>query len=155
MQVSSKNRNIYQKTTLFFVHPDKSGSGKKDRKNNLNQRIKDPASGSKGGSPVITTANHLNGNAVTMDQSKMAARSRYSFNEETILVAFLLVILTLIIITFAMFKLAGSIGSLSERLYSLENLLHQHYAAIQCLNQPNLQGCDTVLAGSNPGFVPS
>ena len=56
----------------------------------------------------------------------------YSFDERTILVAFILVIVTLLIITIAMFKLAGSIASLSDRLLTLEYLL-ERCATSQCL----------------------
>ena len=49
----------------------------------------------------------------------------YAFNEKTIMIAFILILGTLLIITIAMFKLAGSIATLSERLYKLEDLLEQ------------------------------
>ena len=56
-----------------------------------------------------------------------------TFNENTVLMALILVILTLLIITFAMFKLAGSIASLSERLYILEDILIKN--AKECVNK--------------------
>ena len=59
-------------------------------------------------------------------------RTVYSFDERTVLVAFILVIVTLLIITIAMFKLAGSIASLSDRLLTLEYLL-QKCATNQCI----------------------
>ena len=59
-------------------------------------------------------------------QQKGQPRRILSFNETSVLMAFILVILTLSIITFAMFKLAGSIAALSERLYNLEDLLSQY-----------------------------
>ena len=59
-------------------------------------------------------------------QHKGQPRRILSFNETSVLMAFILVILTLSIITFAMFKLAGSIAALSERLYNLEDLLSQY-----------------------------
>ena len=49
----------------------------------------------------------------------------YAVNEKTIMIAFILILATLLIITIAMFKLAGSIATLSERLYKLEDLLEQ------------------------------
>ena len=57
-----------------------------------------------------------------------------SFNETSVLIAFILVILTLLIITMAMFKLAGSIGALSERLYTLEDRLAQYSKECQFVN---------------------
>ena len=59
-------------------------------------------------------------------------RTVYSFDERTILVAFILVIVTLLIITIAMFKLAGSIAALSDRLLTLEYLL-ERCATNQCI----------------------
>ena len=61
-------------------------------------------------------------------------RRTLSFNETSVLIAFILVILTLLIITMAMFKLAGSIGALSERLYNLEDLLAQYSKECQFVN---------------------
>ena len=59
---------------------------------------------------------------------------KLTFNESTVLIAFILVIITLFVITMAMFKLAGSIHSLSERLYNLEDLLTK--IPKNCENQP-------------------
>ena len=61
-------------------------------------------------------------------------RRTLSFNETSVLIAFILVILTLLIITMAMFKLAGSIGALSERLYTLEDRLAQYSKECQFVN---------------------
>ena len=61
-------------------------------------------------------------------------RRLLSFNETSVLIAFILVILTLLIITMAMFKLAGSIGALSERLYTLEDRLAQYSKECQFVN---------------------
>lgn len=56
-------------------------------------------------------------------KSEKSQDKNLKFDETSVLVAFILVILTLLIITLAMFKLAGSIASLSERLYALEDIL--------------------------------
>ena len=66
--------------------------------------------------------------------TKQQQRRILNFNETSVLMAFILVIMTLLIITCAMFKLAGSIAALSERLYALENIL-AHYSK-QCHFQP-------------------
>ena len=67
-------------------------------------------------------------------QQQQQQRRTLSFNETSVLIAFILVILTLLIITMAMFKLAGSIGALSERLYTLEDLLAQYSKECQFAN---------------------
>lgn len=85
----------------------------KDTKNSLNQMIKSPAS-------------------ERPDKSLGLSRSRLWFHEHTIMAAFLLVILTLLVITLALFKLATAIASLSERLNSLETLLEMH--TLKCVN---------------------
>ena len=64
-----------------------------------------------------------------------------NFNETSVLMAFILVIMTLLIITCAMFKLAGSIAALSERLYALENVL-AHYSK-ECHFQPTTPSSTT------------
>ena len=48
-----------------------------------------------------------------------------SFDERTVFVAFVMIIITLLVITFALIKLAASIASLSERLANLEDLLSE------------------------------
>ena len=68
----------------------------------------------------------------TATYSEQQKSTVYSFDERTILVAFILVIVTLLIITIAMFKLAGSIAALSDRLLTLEYLL-ERCAANQCI----------------------
>ena len=68
-------------------------------------------------------------------QQQQQQRRTLSFNETSVLIAFILVILTLLIITMAMFKLAGSIGALSERLYTLEDLLAQYSKECQFINK--------------------
>merc|ERR1712086_1078638 len=68
-------------------------------------------------------------------QQQQQQRRTLSFNETSVLIAFILVILTLLIITMAMFKLAGSIGALSERLYTLEDLLAQYSKECQFVNK--------------------
>jgi len=70
--------------------------------------------------------------STTQSTAQRKKRPVYSFDERTILVAFILVIVTLLIITIAMFKLAGSIASLSDRLLTLEYLL-ERCATSQCL----------------------
>ena len=85
-----------------------------------------------------TSKSQLNRNgllrSLSTTQSTTPRRKRpvYSFDERTILVAFILVIVTLLIITIAMFKLAGSIALLSDRLLTLEYLL-ERCATSQCL----------------------
>ena len=70
-----------------------------------------------------------------IDSGKQQQQRRLlSFNETSVLIAFILVILTLLIITMAMFKLAGSIGALSERLYTLEDRLAQYSKECQFVN---------------------
>ena len=51
---------------------------------------------------------------------------KFTFDESTITIGFVMVLLTMLIITFSMFKLAGSIASLSERLYYLEQVLTKY-----------------------------
>lgn len=65
--------------------------------------------------------------------SKVEDHKNYLFDERTILIAFILVIVTLLIITAAMFKLAGSILALSDRLINLEVLLEQ------CIRKPGIK----------------
>ena len=55
-----------------------------------------------------------------------AQRPMISFNENSVLMAFIMVIFTLLIITLAMFKMAGSMVALSDRLQTLENRLAQY-----------------------------
>ena len=74
-------------------------------------------------------------NTRQIDSGKQQQQRRLlSFNETSVLIAFILVILTLLIITMAMFKLAGSIGALSERLYTLEDRLAQYSKECQFVN---------------------
>ena len=90
----------------------------------------------------ITSRNLTSSSAATktqktrqIDSGKQQQQRRLlSFNETSVLIAFILVILTLLIITMAMFKLAGSIGALSERLYTLEDRLAQYSKECQFVN---------------------
>ena len=61
----------------------------------------------------------------------MDIRKTLSFKKDHIFLAFILIILVLLVITFAMLRLAGSLAVLSERLQVLENLLGQY--AHKCL----------------------
>jgi hypothetical protein len=54
------------------------------------------------------------------------------YGEQTLTLAFSLVILTLMVITLAMFKLASAIATLSERLGNVEELLERY--ALVCLD---------------------
>merc|ERR1719270_1587776 len=77
--------------------------------------------------------NNTKGKGV-IEQEQLNHRRTLSFNETSVLIAFILVILTLLIITLAMFKLAGSIAALSERLYTMEDLLAQYSKECQFVN---------------------
>ena len=64
-----------------------------------------------------------NGILISSQDSKKS--SILSFDERTVFVAFVMIIITLLVITFALIKLAASIASLSERLANLEDLLSE------------------------------
>ena len=67
--------------------------------------------------------------STSLSSSPMVSQSssrKFTFDESTITIGFVMVLLTMLIITFSMFKLAGSIASLSERLYYLEQVLTKY-----------------------------
>ena len=85
---------------------------------------------------------HTNGNIANSKAGSPAMSSQNSdirksdssliLGEQTLSLAFLLVILTLMIITLALFKLAGAIAALSDRLGTIEELLERY--ALVCLD---------------------
>jgi hypothetical protein len=74
--------------------------------------------------------------AVSQNSDNRRSESSLILGEQTMSLAFLLVILTLMIITLALFKLAGAISALSERLGTIEELLERY--ALVCLD-PNMK----------------
>ena len=53
-------------------------------------------------------------------------KRKFTFDETTIIMALVMVLMTVLIITIAMFKLAGSISILADRLYHLEEVITKY-----------------------------
>ena len=53
-------------------------------------------------------------------------KRKFTFDETTIIMALVMVLMTVLIITIAMFKLAGSISMLADRLYRLEEVITRY-----------------------------
>merc|ERR1711953_124945 len=67
----------------------------------------------------------IKSNGILISNQDSKKSSILSFDERTVFVAFVMIIITLLVITFALIKLAASIASLSERLANLEDLLSE------------------------------
>ena len=63
-------------------------------------------------------------------------KRKFTFDETTIIMSLVMVLMTVLIITIAMFKLAGSISMLADRLYRLEEVITQY--THHCLLPPPL-----------------
>ena len=84
------------------------------------------------GSIVNNTNRKAGSPRIAQNSDNRRSESSLILGEQTMSLAFLLVILTLMIITLALFKLAGAIAALSDRLGTIEELLERY--ALVCLD---------------------
>jgi len=108
--------------------PDRETTNSPDAIDNTGAQV--PTSRRSGSGNKVRTAD--SGLTKTSPELERKSDSSLVLGEQTLSFAFLLVILTLMIITLALFKLASAIATLSERLGTIEELLERY--ALICLD---------------------
>ena len=126
-------KETYNGTKEFYEHFEKELMSEQSSTGNEFDVCKIPKINIRSFKDKVTggiTNGEIQSNGTLRSQEGYSKKSSIlSFDERTVFVAFVMIIVTLLIITFALIKLAASIASLSERLVNLEDIISE------CSNQ--------------------
>ena len=114
---------------IFPTGPDQqrnqNSKSKFRSRRNTNAIMTNSSTSKTNGSMTTSLKSSSSGSAGGMNSTTNPKR-KFTFDETTIIMALVMVLMTVLIITIAMFKLAGSISMLADRLYRLEEVITQY-----------------------------